>query len=109
MTKKHIIFIVTSIIIVCSYFFYLQKEDSISINLFEIDGGYGYEISSENHLFVRQENIPAIQENIPFCSKEDAEKTAKMVKRKIIKKQSPSISLEELRELKIKINCVDLQ
>ena len=90
-------------------FFFFQQENSMSITVFEIDGGYGYEIYSENHLLVKQENIPAIQENIPFCRRVDAEKVAKMVRQKIIKKQSPSISLEELKEVKIKINCVDLQ
>ena len=110
MIRKFILLIgTTSLIIVAGLFFYLQQENSIHISVFEIEGGYGYKLSSGNNLLIKQENIPTIQKITPFCSREDAEKTAKKVKQKIIKKQSPSISLEELKELKIKFNCVDLQ
>lgn len=109
MIRKFILLISASFILVSSLFFYLQQEDSIYISVFEVEGGFGYKLSYGSKLLIKQENIPTIQKITPFCTREDAEKTAKKVRLKIIKKHSPSISLEELKELKIKFNCVDLQ
>ncbi len=95
------------LVLLCGLFFFLQK-DPVTTSVFEIENGFGYLIVSQDKILIKQENIPAIQLQKPFCSKEDALKTAQLVKDKIVKNQSPTVTVEELLNLDIRFNCVNL-
>jgi len=75
----------------------LQKE------VIEVPNGYGYQIFSGNKLLVQQEYIPAVKGNKPFQSRKDAKRVADLVIEKILSRQSPQITLEELNSLEILI------
>lgn len=107
---KRIYFLIICISLVATYgiFLYTQTDATISINVFEVKNGFGYTISLQNKVLIKQENIPAIQSYKPFCSSRDAQKVAILVKHKISIKESPTVSLEELKNLNIDFNCLDL-
>lgn len=66
--------------------------------------GFGYLIKQNKKTVIKQEHIPSIQGIKAFSSKEDAEKCAKLVVKKLAKSGSlPTISKEELIKLNIKI------
>lgn len=69
----------------------------------QVDGlGWGYQILKDGKLLIDQQNIPAVQGNKYFVSKEDAEKTANFILEKIKKGFfPPTLSVEELDSLNI--------
>ena len=83
------------------------KKYSIAIH--QVDTGFGYTIKYGGKILIKQDFIPAIQKIQPFCTQQDAQKTANIVKNKMLKKQNPKVLLAELQELKIDTNCLNLQ
>lgn len=66
-------------------------------------GGWGYDIIRSDVNYIHQTNIPALSGKVGFNSKEDAQKVADLVIKKLYKSNlPPSISLHELDSLKIK-------
>jgi hypothetical protein len=66
------------------------------------DEGFGFEISSNKTggMRIRQESIPAVQDNHPFLSEEHAASTAMLMIQKLEKGiMPPAISVEELDSL----------
>ena len=77
-----------------------QKKDSITNKTYKTDNGWGYDIYIKDKKYIQQQNIPAINGNKPFKTKEDAEKTAELVITKIKKNiMPPSITPTELDSL----------
>lgn len=65
---------------------------------------YGYEILIKNRVLIRQLTIPGKSGMLGFKKKNDAEKVAQLVLRKLSKGlMPPTIDDKELRELKIKL------
>lgn len=63
---------------------------------------FGYEISSQGTVLVRQPFIPAVAGKQGFVSKEEAESVAKLIVQKVEKNIiPPAISIKELDSLKI--------
>lgn len=62
------------------------------------NGQWYYEIYGDTVLLIRQEHIPAVRGQQFFASKEDAEKTARLVIRKLNANQAPSVTINELFE-----------
>lgn len=68
-----------------------------------INNTYGYEILIDNRVLIRQQNIPAMPGLKGFRRKEDAEKVARLVLKKLAKGiMPPTIEKQELDKLKIK-------
>ncbi|WP_459209434.1 DUF4907 domain-containing protein [Aquimarina rhabdastrellae] len=80
-------------------------NSSLQIEVYKKDQGYGYKILDHNKLMIKQQFIPAIPCNYSFVSEEEAYKVAQRVKSKLIKRENPSIKMEELKEMKITYNC----
>ena len=67
-----------------------------------LDKTFGYDIYKSDTLMVHQLHIPALQGNQGFKSTSDAEKVAQFVVNKMLTGEiPPSISIEELKYLKI--------
>jgi hypothetical protein len=63
---------------------------------------WGYDIYSDDKLFIHQLSIPAISGNAGFKTKADAEKVAKLVIDKIKKGEvPPTVSVDEMKKLKV--------
>ena len=68
-----------------------------------IDNTYGYEILMDGKVFIRQKNIPGLSGLTGFKRKEDAEKTAQLVLKKITAGiMPPSVNKHELDSMKVK-------
>ena len=93
-------------LVIIGFIFFNQKKELITVSTFQVDSGYGYVIKKNNNILIMQKNIPTIKNRQSFCTEIDAQKTANLVKSKILKRLSPSISLEELKELRINFNCL---
>ncbi len=106
---KRVLILVGFIISVMIYsFFSVVPTEPISTTIFKVENGFGYMIVSKGKILIKQENIPTIQEQKPFCSEKDANKIANLVKKKMIHKESPSITLKELEQQEIHFDCVNL-
>tara|TARA_R110002074_G_scaffold215713_7_gene385536 strand:- start:571 stop:882 length:312 start_codon:yes stop_codon:yes gene_type:complete len=87
------------------------KEESrindLTINIYDIDYGFGYNISVNDKILIKQSSIPAIQDIRYFSTKKDAYKVANLVVSKLENNQYPTISLQELINLKINIDYLN--
>lgn len=70
---------------------------------FKTNGGWGYEIYLDGKRYIRQPFIPAVAGNVPFATKEDAQKVAALIVKKMSVKSSslPAVSIQELQALHI--------
>lgn len=111
-TKKNLILVFAVIfiglIIVLSRNHYTDNQTSpapneaaVSLETYRSDAGWGYRIIKQGTVYIDQKHIPAIQGNIAFKSKEDAEKIGEIVKQKVINLELPHISIHTLDSLKI--------
>jgi len=73
--------------------------------VFAAGGGFGYTISIHDKILIKQETIPAVDGAAAFCDSLDAVKVSNLVVQKISKKQSPTITKQDLAALKIRIKC----
>ncbi len=75
--------------------------------VYQVNKGYGYRIQYQEKTLIQQEYIPAIQKNQSFCNYNDAQKVAVLVVEKLSNKQNPKITVQELKQLNIQINCIN--
>ena len=81
----------------------MAKKGMVPINgsTFKTDNGWGYSITVDNKLFIKQSQIPAVEGNKGFATEEDAAKVAELVIKKIAKNENPAVTKEELQKLGI--------
>lgn len=82
-----------------------KKAPVVTVSTFKVNNGFGYLIKTNEKIIIKQETIPAIEESQPFCTPKDAKKTGNLVRDKILKKQNPALSLNELKQIEIAFNC----
>lgn len=105
MIKKYWAYLVLAFSITFFIYKRIEKANSFfSLKLIETKLGWGYEIYSKDKVYIRQENIPAIQGNKGFVNKEDAEKIGNFVIQQMIAthKDLPVITLKQIDSLHIK-------
>lgn len=68
-----------------------------------VNKGWGYEIYVDNKLFIRQNNIPAVNGLQHFTSKEQALKAAGIAVAKMKAGRKPIISVDDLQQAGIEI------
>ncbi len=86
-----------------------MDNHGVTSEVIALTKGFGYQIKMDNKIVIQQKFIPVVAGNKPFCTKEDAEKTAKLVVSKITQKKGPTVTIEELENLEINFNCLHLQ
>ena len=86
----------------------LKNQDRFETKVHKTITGYGYTINLNGKVIIKQDYIPYVQDKISFCTTKDAQKIADIVKKKLIKNENPSISLIELEQQGITLNCLDL-
>ncbi len=78
----------------------LYENSDITVNTFEGDAGWGYDVSIDGKLYVHQPNIPAVGGNKGFKSEADARATGNLAIEKIREGViPPTISVEELKAI----------
>ncbi len=102
MTKKHLIYsigIILLIIVVSNR--NTPNNASVKLEIIQLDEGWGYEIIIDDKKFISQKCIPAIDGNLVFKNKSDAIKVGRLVIRKLENKLAPTITKEDLKDLKL--------
>lgn len=90
-----------------NYIFFQEKAENsdLQVQIYETGTGYGYKILSEGNVLIKQDYIPASENNQPFCDREQADRVATFVLQKIQYGLNPAISFSELKELEIEFDC----
>jgi hypothetical protein len=101
--KKARILIITFLgcLVILALVILLLSDSKFHQRTYPSGNGWGYEIVYKKKVTIHQEFIPCITGNTPFASKNDAEKTAKLVIQKLEEGKIPSITMQDLEELKI--------
>ena len=110
-TSKSALYLFILMIIGYTIYKALLKEDlqvlktentSLGIETFNIDNGWGFYLSKNEKIIIRQDYVPAVTGKQYFKTKEDAKKVAELMKYKIEKDVfPPSVNLQELDSLNI--------
>jgi len=77
-------------------------EIQLSSKTFQGSAGWGYDIYTNDTLYIHQEFIPAAEGRKGFATKDDAEKIAQLALSKLKYSKLPVITLEEIDSLGIK-------
>lgn len=81
-----------------------RTQSIYSLEVKEVNQGWAYEIYFQDKLVIRQKTMPGVANKIFFSTRKDAEKVGHLVINKLNKRESPSISREELISEGIDIN-----
>lgn len=65
--------------------------------------GWGYDILMNGHPYIHQDRIPDIRGEHGFQSKEEALAVGQRVYDRLVKEQIPVISIEEMRQLNVRL------
>lgn len=84
-------------------FLLCQKEHPLKIQSIRVNTGWGYIISINNKIIIKQTIIPAISESKSFKSEKEALAVGRLVLDKLNSDNSPTITKNELVLLKIRI------
>jgi hypothetical protein len=76
--------------------FHNPSTETLSVQTFRVSGGWGYQISIKQKIFIYQPFIPVIPGKKPFPSRVTALRTAKTVKAKLMAGQRPDLTIGEL-------------
>lgn len=85
-------------------FFYKSTHSHVKLTykIVQVDSvHFGYEVYTNDTLFIRQATIPSLQGYKLFSKEKDAEAVAKLVIEKMLKKQLPTVDNRELDSLQI--------
>ncbi len=80
-----------------------SSASSFSMEVIEVSGGYGYQISHNNHITIFQPFIPSVSGKKPFTEKRDAEQIGQLVMKRMKNGESYTVTLADLESLGIKI------
>ena len=77
------------------------KGDPLRYRAFSTTAGWGYEIALNGRTIIKQENIPVMNTNKGFDTREQAEGAARIVIGRLRKNELPSLTESDLQRLKV--------
>ncbi|OOG74651.1 DUF4907 domain-containing protein [Flavobacterium sp. A45] len=84
-------------------FIFCQKEKSLNVQTLKINQGWGYTITNNNRVIIKQTVIPVISEQKSFQTEKEAMTVGQLVIKKLNANKSPTITKNELILLKIRL------
>lgn len=84
-------------------FVFRKKEDNFKVESIKIINGWGYTISNNNKLIIKQTIIPVVSQQKSFQTEKEALAVGHLVIHKLESNLSPTITKKDLISLKIKI------
>ncbi|WP_029273178.1 DUF4907 domain-containing protein [Flavobacterium sp. KJJ] len=78
------------------------KKETLTIESFKTQTGWGYTIAHKNKVLIKQSVIPVINDTKSFSSENDALKVGNLVVEKLNQHISPTVTKNDLILLKIK-------
>jgi len=91
------------LVLVFCAFVSCTKKEQLQIASFQTPTGWGYTISNDSKILIKQSIIPVISQVKSFDSENDALKVANLVVKKLNQNISPSVTKKDLILLKIKL------
>ncbi|MBX9887811.1 MAG: DUF4907 domain-containing protein [Flavobacteriaceae bacterium] len=79
-----------------------NSKQNFELKAIKLNSGWGYTISNDQKIIIKQTIIPVISENKHFQTKKEALKVGKLVLDKLNKNRSPSVTEKDLILLSIK-------
>jgi hypothetical protein len=76
--------------------FLSPSTETLNVKTFRVSGGWGYQISIRQKLYIYQPFIPAIPGKKPFPNRMTALRAAKTVKAKLLRGQRPDLTMDEI-------------
>ncbi len=92
-------FILLTSIIAFSLYRYISPSHQVKVRTYEVGEGWGYRISIKGKVVIDQPFIPVISGKHVFPDRRTASKAGHLVKKRIIKKQLPALTREDLIEI----------
>jgi hypothetical protein len=87
------------LVLMVSLTLFTRRSHKYYVNVFESEGGWGYDILYKNKTIIHQPFIPAIAGQEPFQNKHEAIETGRLVIKKLSSKKSPRIGTEEINRI----------
>ena len=105
MDKLILVLIIAFVVYGLALVFYTppKKSADLQIVVYQIDDGFGYQISHRDKILIKQDHIPAIEEKKVFYSQKDAEQVALLVKSRLDQGESPLINIKDLKTMDIQL------
>jgi hypothetical protein len=87
------------LIVLTLFIYFFESRSVFSYQVYEVKGGYAYQIEKAGKVFIVQDFVPTLQNYQPFKSKEQARKAACLVIKKLKKQKVPALSAVEIQEI----------
>lgn len=84
-------------------FIFCQKENNLTVAALKINQGWGYVITNNDKIIIKQTVIPVISENKSFQTEKEAIAVGQLVVKKLETNLSPTITKKDLILLKIRL------
>jgi hypothetical protein len=84
------------------FIIFCQKEKNLSVRSIRVNDGWGYAITNNDRLIIKQTIIPVISERKSFETEQEAMAVGQLVTKKLDANLSPTITEKDLILLKIK-------
>lgn len=81
------------------------QKDGMKIDVYKIDTGYGYKITQNGKILIKQNTIPSEPGGKKFCDSLDALKVGTEVMKLLHYDKVPAITGDDLNRLNIKLKC----
>ena len=99
-TKRYrllLLLIAITVLSLIAYRVFLSPStETLSVETFRVSGGWGYQISVHQQVYIYQPFIPAIPGKKPFPSRLTALRAAKTVKAKLLRGQRPDLTIDDI-------------
>ncbi len=93
---------VLALLLLLTLCFACNRKQNFELKPIKVNSGWGYTISNNQKIIIKQTIIPVIPENKHFQSKDEALKVGRLVLEKLNKNISPSVTKKDLILLSIK-------
>jgi hypothetical protein len=92
-----LLFLAIAVLSLIAYRVFLSPStETLSVETFRVSGGWGYQVSIHQQVYIYQPFIPAIPGKKPFPSRMTALRAAKTVKAKILRGQRPDLTIDDI-------------
>lgn len=99
--RKNLFLIVLLLVIGIGFYYLPLQRGDYSMEVVEVDGGYGYKIYRDQKPYIFQPFIPVVAGKYSFGSEEDAEQVGRLVLDRLSKGEDFSVTMEDLNRLGI--------
>ena len=100
--KQNTIIITASVIISAVIWIVTMKNQNpqhFESRVFKVANGWGYDILVNDSILIHQESVPSIQRQQAFAKKDQAEKTAQLIIKKLEDGLHPSLTKFDLEKI----------